>query len=55
MPTPNWWEGVENEAGEPIEFSPEALAGLMEISYVRTALIRSYFESISGGASRRKN
>lgn len=49
------WSGVANEDGEPVEFSAAALADLVDISYVRSALIRAYFEAASGNAAARKN
>lgn len=49
------WDGVADEAGQPVEFSDEARNDLVDIPYVRAALIRGYFEAASGNAAARKN
>lgn len=49
------WEGVADESGQPVEFSAETRDDLVDIPYVRAALIRSYFEAASGNAAARKN
>lgn len=49
------WSGVADEEGHPVEFSLEARGSLVDIPYVRTALIRAYFEAASGNAAARKN
>lgn len=49
------WDGVAGENGEPMPFSAAALNDLVDIPYVRAALIRAYFEAASGNAAARKN
>lgn len=38
------WEGVNDEAGLPIPFSPETRAALLDITEVRAALFAALFE-----------
>lgn len=47
------WEGVADEDGQTIEFSDDTARRVVDIPYVRNALLRAYFEAVSGG--RRKN
>lgn len=47
------WDDVAGEDGQPIGFSPEARDALIDISYVRAALMRAYFEASSGAAARK--
>src|SRR6266853_6202464 len=42
------WEGVQDEAGEPIEFSEEERAKLCAIPYVRLALMQAYLQASAG-------
>jgi len=49
------WSRVCDEAGNPIEFNAEARDALIDIPYVRLALLKSYFEASSGSAASRKN
>lgn len=49
------WKGVQDEDGSELRFSEEAKAKLLNIPYARHALVTAFFESISGGAARRKN
>lgn len=47
------WDGVAGDDGQPVDFSAEALAALLDIPYARTALLRAYFEAASGAAARK--
>lgn len=47
------WSSVQDQDGSELPFSDEAKAKLLNIPYVRTALVNAFFESISGG--KRKN
>jgi hypothetical protein len=49
------WSGVQDENGNDIPFSDEAKAKLLDITYVRHALLDAFLESITGGGARRKN
>ncbi len=49
------WSGVQDMDGSELPYSDEAKAKLTNIPYVRNALVAAFFESISGGAARRKN
>lgn len=50
-----WGQAKDEDTGEALEFNAETCANLVNISYVRAALIRSYFEAASGNAAARKN
>lgn len=41
------WEGIEDE-GAPLLFSEEAKTKLLDIPYVKMAVIRAFFSSIAG-------
>lgn len=47
------WKGVTDDAGNDVPYSEEAKLKLLAISYVRTALVRAFFDSITGGAKRK--
>lgn len=47
------WSGVQDADGADLPFSDEAKQKLLNIPYVRSALVAAFFESITGG--RRKN
>lgn len=49
------WEGVANADGEPLAFSEEARDELMNIPYIRTAIVGAYFQCVSGREAARKN
>jgi hypothetical protein len=49
------WKGVQDADGAELPVSDEGRVRLLKIPYVRSALVRAFFESISGGAARRKN
>jgi hypothetical protein len=44
------WDGVADEDGATIEFSPEALARMVQIVYVREAIRLAYFDCMNGRA-----
>lgn len=48
------WDGVMQEDGQALPYSPETLAALIDIVPVRAALLHAYHVAISGGA-REKN
>ena len=48
------WKGVIDADGNDMPYSEHAKAKLIAIPYVRSGLVRAFFESITGGA-RRKN
>lgn len=47
------WSGVQDHDGTDLPFSDEAKIKLLNIPYVRAAIVTAFFESLSGG--RRKN
>jgi len=47
------WDGVQDEAGNPLPFTAENRDRLCEISYVKSGILAAYFECSSGAA--RKN
>lgn len=47
------WKGVADDAGADVPYSEDAKPKLLAIPYVRTALVRAFFESITGGAKRK--
>jgi hypothetical protein len=49
------WSGVQDSDGTDLPYSDEAKTKLLNMSYVRNAVVTDFFESISGGAARRKN
>ena len=49
------WKGVQDEDGSDLPFSEEAKAKVINIAYVRNALVTAFFDSITGNAARRKN
>ncbi len=49
------WKGVQDSDGSEMVYSDEAKAKLLNIPYARNAVVTAFFESISGGAARRKN
>jgi hypothetical protein len=49
------WQDVQAETGEPLEFSEEARAKLLKISYLRLALMQAYIQAASGREAARKN
>jgi hypothetical protein len=42
------WEGME-EGGEPIKFTPEAVADFSNDTYWSKGVIRAYFDFLNGG------
>ena len=49
------WKEVQDDDGSELVYSDGAKAKLLNIPYVRNAVVTAFFESISGGAARRKN
>lgn len=49
------WKGVQDEDGQEKLFSDAAKAELLAVPYVRNAVVQAFFDSLTGGASRRKN
>jgi hypothetical protein len=49
------WSGVQDEDGSEVPYSDEAKTKLLNIAYVRQAVLDAFFESITGGGARRKN
>lgn len=49
------WSGVQGDDGSELAFSDEAKTKLTNIPYARNGVVAAFFESISGGAARRKN
>ncbi len=49
------WDGVADEDGVAIEFADAPRDQLLDIPYVRGALLKAYFEAASGSAAARKN
>lgn len=49
------WSAVQDADGSELPYSDEAKEKLLQMSYVRNAVVSAFFESISGGAARRKN
>jgi hypothetical protein len=47
------WSGVQDEDGSDLPYSDEARTKLLNISFVRAAVVGAFFESLSG--ARRKN
>ncbi len=51
-----WGErAIGDAAGEPLEFSAENRAKLLKIPYLRLAVARAYFDSVTGRAFAAKN
>lgn len=51
-----WPDGqFQDERGEPLAFSPENLARLMQIQYVRLAFMQAHFQVQQGREAARKN
>ncbi len=48
------WEGLQDEEGDTLEFSDEALNTLIDLHYVRQAIIVSYTSMISGSKAPRR-
>ena len=48
------WKGVQDEYGAEMNFDDDNKTKLLNIPYVRNAVVTAFFEALSGGA-RRKN
>jgi len=49
------WSGVQDADGTELPYSEEARAKLLDIPYVRRALVAAFFDSITSSGARRKN
>lgn len=49
------WSGVQDTDGGELAYCDEAKDKLLNIPYARNGVVTAFFESISGGAARRKN
>lgn len=49
------WTGVQNEDGEPMPFNDETRDAFLDLTYVRTALLKAYFDATSGNKVRKGN
>lgn len=47
------WKDVSDPDGNPVEFSDEARDRLLNLLYVRAAIVRAYADALSGKASRK--
>lgn len=45
------WEGLQDEDGQALEFSEAAVNTLIDLHYVRMAMVQAYTEAISGAKS----
>ncbi len=51
-----WPQGqVQDTDGSELPYSDEAKEKLLRMSYVRNGVVEAFFDSVSGGAARRKN
>ena len=46
---------VADAEGKPMDYTPELLERMIQIPYVRIALITAYFEAAAGKKAKRKN
>lgn len=49
------WEGIFDENGEEIPFSLSALSEMMDITYVKKAIMSAFIEDVFGKEATRKN
>lgn len=49
------WHGVADADGNELPYSEAAKIMLLDIPYLRSAVVAAFFDSFSGGAARRKN
>ena len=49
------WSAVQDADGNELPYSDEAKEKLLKMTYVRNGVVTAFFDSISGGAARRKN
>nr|VFK58187.1 MAG: hypothetical protein BECKUNK1418G_GA0071005_100236 [Candidatus Kentron sp. UNK]VFK68299.1 MAG: hypothetical protein BECKUNK1418H_GA0071006_100136 [Candidatus Kentron sp. UNK] len=42
------WEGIDDDDGNPVSPSPEAITRMSGIIYVRTAIYRAYWQMMAG-------
>ncbi len=51
----NGWEGLSEEDGTEIPFTAESVERVIDVTFVRVALLNSYFQAASGTAAQEKN
>jgi hypothetical protein len=49
------WKHVTDENDNPLDFTPENLHKVVQIPYVYSAIVKTYFEEAFGGKAKRKN
>lgn len=50
------WEGLQGEDGTPFEVSAPNLNMILDLQYIRLAIVRAYFDATNGiGAAKRGN
>lgn len=49
------WLGVQDSDGDELDYTEENKAKLLDIPYVRSALLKAYFEAASGNKVKRGN
>nr|VFK15085.1 MAG: hypothetical protein BECKLPF1236A_GA0070988_101207 [Candidatus Kentron sp. LPFa]VFK30988.1 MAG: hypothetical protein BECKLPF1236C_GA0070990_101257 [Candidatus Kentron sp. LPFa] len=42
------WEGIDDDDGNPVPFSPDAVTHMSGIIYVRAAIYRAYWQMMAG-------
>jgi hypothetical protein len=47
------WEGVLDEAGQPVPFSAATLADLLDIPFILVGLAQAYADAVSGAGARK--
>lgn len=50
-----WGDDVKGEDGEPLEFTEEYRDAMLDIVYVRSALVRAYWDAMTGKKAATKN
>ncbi len=49
------WSEIVGEDGQPLPYSEEAKASILDLPHVRRAVLKAYGDSLGGRAARRKN
>lgn len=49
------WENVQDSDGNNLEYSDANKTALIDIPYVRTAIVKAYFECVGGAGAKTKN
>lgn len=47
--------GFADKEGKPIEYGPELMSKVKQLSYIRQGLVRAYFDAAAGKKAARKN